>query len=61
MYNLTANNIDYYLPITRFTTKAITDQYPRRNLSSGALVIIVLGMFSGKISNKAELMLLSSS
>jgi len=48
-------------PITRLTTSAITDQIPKRNRSSGALVIIVLGMFSGKISRIAELILLSSS
>lgn len=49
------------VPITRFTTRAITDQYPKRNRSSGVFVMIVLGMFSGNISNMAEFILLSSS
>ena len=48
-------------PITRFTTSPITVQVPSLNRSSGALVMIVFGMFSGKISKTASLILLSSS
>ena len=47
--------------MTLFTTSAITDQYPSRKRSSGALVMIVFGIFSGRISKIAELQLEASS
>ena len=50
-----------YQPIIRLTTSPITVQVPSLKRSSGALVIIVLGIFSGKISKTASLILLQSS
>ena len=47
--------------MVRLITNAITDQYPKRNRSSGAFVIMVFSIFLCEISAHGELVLLLSS
>ena len=49
------------IPMTRLTTRPMTVHVPILNLSSGALVMMVFGIFSGRISKTASLILLLSS